>query len=143
MQQEVDLGADQATLPIDRITDEPDGALSLGSTQLPNATRAYRNGTHQGIDFGCGTSDRFGYAIADGTVVYLIDDYRDPTVPEREALRKQGRLELLAGDPDYLVRQYVAKRIPAGRLFRLIRDPDPQVRQLARVALGEDMGHSH
>lgn len=60
--------------------------LSLGSTQLPGAARGYRNGTHQGIDFGCGTSGRYGTAIADGTVVYVVDDYVDPTVADREAL---------------------------------------------------------
>jgi hypothetical protein len=29
-----------------------------------------------------------------------------------------------------LVRAYVAQRLPEGRLFRLIRDPDRQVRKL-------------
>lgn len=60
--------------------------LVLGFGQLPGAPRQYRNGTHQGIDFGCGAADRSGYAIADGTVVYLVNDYDDPSVPEREAL---------------------------------------------------------
>lgn len=64
--------------------------LSLGSGQLPGAPRAYRNGTHQGIDFGCGAADRSAFSIADGTVVYLVDDYEDPSVPEREALLQQA-----------------------------------------------------
>jgi Leucine rich repeat variant len=35
----------------------------------------------------------------------------------------------MANDSDYLVRVYVAKRLPKGRLFRLLADPDNQVRQ--------------
>lgn len=69
---------------------DPRCPLSLGAGQLPGAPRAYRNGTHQGIDFGCGAADRSSFAIADGTVVYLVDDYQDPSVPEREALLQQA-----------------------------------------------------
>ena len=69
---------------------DPQCPLSLGFGQLPGAPRDYRNGTHQGIDFGCGAADRSAFAIADGTVVYLVDDYVDPTVPEREALLQQA-----------------------------------------------------
>ena len=64
--------------------------LVLGFGQLPGAPRSYRNGTHRGIDFGCGAAGRSGYAIADGTVVYVVDDYEDPSVPEREALLQQA-----------------------------------------------------
>lgn len=65
---------------------DPSCPLNLGSAALPGASRAYRNGTHQGIDFGCGTGGRHATSIADGTVVFVVDDYADPTVPEREAL---------------------------------------------------------
>lgn len=71
---------------------DPQCPLRLGGGQLPGAPRAYRNGTHQGIDFGCGTSDRFGHAIADGRVVYVVDDYVDPTVADREALLRNAGL---------------------------------------------------
>lgn len=64
--------------------------LVLGYGQLPGAPRDYRNGTHRGIDFGCGAADRSATAIADGTVVYLVDNYEDPSVPEREALLQQA-----------------------------------------------------
>ncbi len=60
--------------------------LVLSSGSLPGAPRQYRNGTHRGIDFGCGAADRSTFSIADGTVVYVVDDYRDPSVAEREAL---------------------------------------------------------
>jgi len=87
--------AAEALGPIIASPTDPLCPLSLGSTRLPGANRAYRNGVHQGIDFGCGASERFGHAIADGTVVYLVDDYRDPTVPEREALLQNAAI---AGD---------------------------------------------
>lgn len=72
----------------ERITSPTDRRcpLSLGWGQLPGASRAYRNGTHRGIDFGCGAPDRSAFAISDGRVVYLVDDYDDPSVGEREAL---------------------------------------------------------
>jgi len=64
--------------------------IVFGFGQLPGAPREYRNGTHRGIDFGCGAADRSAFAIADGTVVYLVDDYQDPRVSEREALLQQA-----------------------------------------------------
>jgi murein DD-endopeptidase MepM/ murein hydrolase activator NlpD len=64
--------------------------LVLSSGSLPGAPRNYRNGTHRGIDFGCGAADRSAYSIADGTVVYLVNDYNDPSVAEREALLQQA-----------------------------------------------------
>ena len=66
--------------------------LVLSSGSLPGAPRTYRNGTHRGIDFGCGTADRSGYSIADGTVVYLVNDYEDSSVAEREALLEQASI---------------------------------------------------
>ena len=64
--------------------------ITFGFSALPGASRAYRNGTHRGIDFGCGTSDRDVYAVADGTVVYLVNDYQDPTVAHREQLLRNA-----------------------------------------------------
>ncbi len=60
--------------------------LSLGAGELPGAARAYRNGIHRGIDFGCGAADRSATAISAGTVAYLVDDYVDPTPEDRELL---------------------------------------------------------
>lgn len=65
---------------------DPRCPLVLSASQLPGASRSYRNGIHRGIDFGCGVSERFAHAIADGQVVYVVDDYADPTVAQREAL---------------------------------------------------------
>lgn len=66
--------------------------LVLNAGSLPGASRAYRNGTHRGIDFGCGVADRSVNSIADGTVVYLVDDYDDPAVAEREALLQNAAI---------------------------------------------------
>ncbi|MDB4103002.1 M23 family metallopeptidase [Acidimicrobiales bacterium] len=66
--------------------------LVLSSGSLPGAPRSYRNGTHRGIDFGCGDAGRSAHAITDGTVVYLVNDYDDPSVAEREALLQQAGL---------------------------------------------------
>ena len=60
--------------------------LVRASGQLPGAPRYYRNGIHRGIDFGCGSAERSVFSIADGTVVYMVDDYGDPSVANREAL---------------------------------------------------------
>lgn len=65
---------------------DPRCPVAFGFGVLPGASRQYRNGIHQGIDFGCGTSGRFAHSIAEGTVVYVVDDYVDPTVANREAL---------------------------------------------------------
>lgn len=89
-------GADQqravaaALAPILSTPTDPRCPLVRSAGQLPGAARDYRNGTHQGIDFGCGAADRSAFAIADGTVVFLVDDYLDPSVPEREALLAQA-----------------------------------------------------
>lgn len=76
--------------PIIATPTDPRCPLSIAGGQLPGAPRGYRNGTHQGIDFGCGTAERLGHAIADGRVVYLVDDYQDPSVADREALLRNA-----------------------------------------------------
>lgn len=53
---------------------------------LPNSPRAYRSGVHQGIDFGCGTSDQDAVAAADGRVVMVMDVYDEPTPQDRNAI---------------------------------------------------------
>lgn len=65
---------------------DPRCPLVLSAGSLPGASRDYRNGTHRGIDFGCGAAERSVTSVADGTVVYLVDDYTDPSVADREAL---------------------------------------------------------
>jgi len=62
--------------------------------QLPNAPRAYRNGTHRGIDLGCPGSGNTTFASYPGTVVYLVDDYKTPSASDRNYLLNiAGRAE--------------------------------------------------
>ena len=79
-----------ALRPVIASPTDPNCPLVLSASSLPGAPRLYRNGIHRGIDFGCGAADRSAFAIADGTVVYLVNDYDDPSVPEREALLQQA-----------------------------------------------------
>lgn len=66
--------------------------LVLNAGSLPGASRDYRSGTHRGIDFGCGAADRSVMSIADGTVVYVVDDYQDPPVAQREAMLQNAAI---------------------------------------------------
>ena len=49
--------------------------------RLPNAARAYRGGTHQGVDFPCSRGHPIGAAL-DGHVVVAVGDYEDAS-PQR------------------------------------------------------------
>ena len=53
---------------------------------LPNAPRAYRSGTHQGIDFGCPALGQPVVAALAGRVVMAVGDFEDPSPQERSRL---------------------------------------------------------
>ena len=53
---------------------------------LPNAPRAYRSGTHQGIDFGCAALGQPVVAALAGRVVMAVGDFEDPSPQERSRL---------------------------------------------------------
>ena len=53
---------------------------------LPNAPRADRSGTHQGIDFGCPTLGQPVVAALAGRVVMAVGDFEDPSPQERSRL---------------------------------------------------------
>ncbi len=70
----------------------PGATISTRDSQLPGAPRAYRNGTHQGLDYYdgfCGIRIRFGdpvYAAGDG-VIYRIDhEYSELDVTARREI---------------------------------------------------------
>ena len=123
--------------------------LVLSSGSLPGAPRNYRNGTHRGIDFGCGAADRSGYSIADGTVVYLVDDYNDPSVAEREALLQQAgiagftphwTLVMLYGNVVVIDHGEIPG---AGRVVTIsahLEEIDPSISIGARVSKGQRVG---
>lgn len=54
--------------------------------QLPGAARNYRNGTHRGIDLGCTGGGHSALAVADGVVAYLVNDYHEASVQDRDSL---------------------------------------------------------
>jgi murein DD-endopeptidase MepM/ murein hydrolase activator NlpD len=123
--------------------------LELSSGSLPGAPRDYRNGTHRGIDFGCGAADRSAYSIADGTVVYLVNDYDDPSVAEREAVLQQAgiagftphwTLVMLYGN--FVVIDH--GEIPgAGRVVTIsahLEEIDPSISIGGRVSRGQRLG---
>ena len=123
--------------------------LVLSSGSLPGAPRDYRNGTHRGIDFGCGGADRSAYSIADGTVVYLVNDYDDPSVAEREAVLHQAgiagftphwTLVMLYGN--FVVVDH--GEIPgAGRVVTIsahLEEIDPSISIGGRVSRGQRLG---
>lgn len=74
--------ADRIQQPVDPICGFNPGALS----GIPNANRGYRNGTHRGIDFGCGTRGQNAYAAMDGTVIVAVTGYADASPEDRNAL---------------------------------------------------------
>ena len=53
---------------------------------LPNAARAYRSGTHQGIDFGCAALGQPALAALAGRVVTAVGDFEDPSPQQRNRL---------------------------------------------------------
>ena len=53
---------------------------------LPNARRAYRSGTHQGVDFGCPRLGHPVVAALAGRVVMAVGDFEDPPPQERSRL---------------------------------------------------------
>ncbi len=135
--------------PIIESPTDPLCPLSIAGGQLPGAPRGYRNGTHQGIDFGCGTSDRFGHAIAPGRVVYLVDDYVDPSVANREALLRNAGLAgftphwtlvMLYGNVVVIDHGVVPG---AGRVYSIaahLEEVDPAIELGATVTKGQVLG---
>lgn len=69
------------------VTPPSDCAFPRGDFgNLPGAARAYRNGTHQGVDFNCFSTDRLATASMNGRVLFTVTDYGDAANQDREAL---------------------------------------------------------
>lgn len=77
----------------------PGANISSRDTQLPGAPRAYRNGTHEGLDYYngfCGVPIYFGdpvYAAGAGVVTRIDHGYSEPSVGEREKMLKLSAAE--------------------------------------------------
>lgn len=54
------------------------------------AAREYRSGTHNGLDFNCGTTDHVIRSAASGQVIFVVDDYLDATTEDRDAVLAQA-----------------------------------------------------
>lgn len=78
----------------------PQLALPIQGCNLPfgnpdlnvGAPRAYRSGTHNGLDFNCGTTDHDITAAADGEVLFVVSDYVDATPEDRDAVLANSAL---------------------------------------------------
>lgn len=58
--------------------------VNLGApSDLPNAARPYRNGTHQGVDMACVQAGHRAWAALDGEVVFVMRDYEDARPSDR------------------------------------------------------------
>jgi murein DD-endopeptidase MepM/ murein hydrolase activator NlpD len=87
-------GAELATLLADRVQ------LPVTTCNLPfgnpdlnvGAPREYRSGTHNGLDFNCGTTDHAITAAADGEVLFVVDDYLDAAPDDRDAVLANAAL---------------------------------------------------
>lgn len=123
--------------------------LVLGASQLPGAARPYRSGTHRGIDFGCGAADRVAYAVADGQVVYVVDDYADPSVSDRGALL--ANTGLAGFTPHWTLLMLYGNFVVidhgmiegAGRVVTIsahLEAIDPEIELGARVTKGQPLG---
>ena len=65
---------------------------------MPNASRSYRSGTHQGLDFYCPRGSP-AQAALDGRIVVAVGDYRDPSPADRAAVL--GTAAALGATPAY------------------------------------------
>ncbi len=70
----------------------PGAGITTRNSQLPGAPRAYRNGTHEGLDYYngfCGIQIRFGdpvYAAAEGIIIRIDHEYSEPDAAARREL---------------------------------------------------------
>lgn len=56
---------------------------------LVGSERAYRSGTHNGIDFGCFTTDKPIRSAGVGQVLFVVNDHKAPSAEDREAILGQ------------------------------------------------------
>lgn len=79
--------APSVSLPI-RTCNLPFGVPDL----LVGAPRQYRSGVHNGLDFNCGTTTHSVQADAAGQVIFVVDDYLDAAIIDRNAVLENAGL---------------------------------------------------
>lgn len=129
------------TVPVEGAT------ISSRSTHLPGASRAYRNGTHEGFDFYDGTVSvaiEYGtpiHAVADGEVVRADHDYQELTTEEYDEIILTAQRNLTTPDEilDKLRGRQVWIRHPGGFISRYahLSAIGEGVRQGAKVRQGD------
>ncbi len=81
------LLADRVRLPVTTCN------LPFGNPELNvGAPREYRSGTHNGLDFNCGTTNHDIVAAADGEVLFVVDDFTEPTPEDRDVVLANAAL---------------------------------------------------
>lgn len=91
----------------------PGAHISSKDSQLPGAPRAYRNGTHEGLDYYqgyCGVPVSFGdpvYAAGAGTVIRVDHDFIELPIEEREEML---RVSAAAGNTPEHILDYLRGR---------------------------------
>lgn len=102
---------------------------------LVGAARDYRSGTHNGLDFNCGTNDHLIRSASSGQVIFVVDDYIDAATEDRDAVLAQAEpafdtpfwtLANLYGN--FVV---IDHQLPSGRravtIYAHLSEVDPQI----------------
>ncbi len=102
----------------------PGASISSRDSQLPGAPRAYRNGTHEGLDYYngyCGVPIHFGdpvYAAGAGFVMRVDHDYSELPIPEREEMLRQSAV---AGDtPEHILDKLRGRQVWIVHTFGIV-----------------------
>ena len=102
----------------------PGANISSRDSQLPGAPRAYRNGTHEGLDYYqgyCGVTIHFGdpvYTAGAGIVIRVDHDYMEPTIPEREEFLQLSAAE---GDtPEHILDKLRGRQVWVSHAFGVV-----------------------
>jgi len=119
------------------------------AVSLPNSPRAYRSGTHAGIDFICLERGRSAVAAMGGRVVMAMGDYQDPTPADRSEVlgvaAQAGRtpfwtLAMLYGNFVVLDHGVIEGIGHVLSIYAHLESLDPAMSPGAQVARGQRLG---
>ena len=118
-------------------------------SRLPNAPRAYRSGTHQGIDFFCPNLGNTVAAALDGRVVVAVGSFQDPSPQDRDRLLDTAAA--LRATPPYTLVMLYGNYVVVDHgiiddvghvvsLYAHLDGVDPGIRIGMRVEAGQPLG---
>ena len=118
-------------------------------SSLPNAPRAYRAGTHQGIDIGCPTLGHPVVAALGGQVVVAVGDFQDPSPRERNQMLNTAKA--LGATPPYTLVMLYGRYVVVDHgiiddvghvvsLYAHLESVDPGIRPGMWVDAGQPLG---